>query len=71
MEVETSIDETIYVIRCPHRVDLTLEDSVWCDECQEWIEGDEVGDLTVWWEKDGQINVGGSGYAPYPSSETE
>lgn len=56
---------TIYYIHCPHKDILTTErSSHYCEECNDWINGDEVGDINIRGEVGGDIVVRGSGYIP-------
>ena len=54
----------IFIARCPHR-DWLLADNTaaFCEDCSDWIHGDEVATVTVEWKDDGSIAVSGSGYA--------
>lgn len=65
-EIKDRIDMEIFYITCPHRSVLTLDSSVWCDECEDWVDsGDGVGDFTVYLHTDGNIKVCGSGYVEF------
>jgi hypothetical protein len=52
----------IFFIRCEHRAQLYLESAEWCAECNDWIDGDMVGDLTLRLKPDGTVEVSGGGY---------
>jgi len=68
MNIDDRVDELIYLIQCPHQASLCLEEGDWCGDCDDWIEGVEVGDLSVVWQKDGEIVVSGGGYVSRPEA---
>ena len=56
--------EIIFLISCPHILTLSIgEDSVWCEECNEWVESAEIGRVYAEARDGGvHIEVSGSGY---------
>jgi len=52
----------IFLIRCPHREQITVEWDDWCSDCKDWVDGIEVGEFCIFWRDDGTIDVDGGGY---------
>lgn len=60
---ELQAQYSIYRITCPHGDGLSVLSDRWCDVCDDWIDGTEVGDVSIYWEPNGDITVIGDGYA--------
>ena len=53
----------IYAFKCPHGLIMLIgESSYWCHECNDWLDGEEVGNVTAVLKDNGDIKVSGSGY---------
>lgn len=63
--LSAQVNHKIYLLKCPHREEVSTENYGWCEECDAWVDGEEVGDLRIWWEDSGRIIVEGGGYAPH------
>lgn len=63
--IKNRYDTEIFLIQCEHSAFLLLDSSGWCDECDDWIEGKDIGDLTVYLHEDGYVKVIGSGYVDF------
>lgn len=56
------IDILINHVKCDHISTITLDDSMWCKECDDWIDGIDCGEVTIYLHDDGDIKVIGGGY---------
>ena len=54
--MEARFDTKIFLIECEHDAFLLLDSPGWCEECNDWIDGKEIGDLTVYLQEDGNIS---------------
>lgn len=61
-EVYDAFCATVYYHECPHLRGVFREWQFFCEECGEWLDGEEVGQIAGYVESDGTIKGSVGGY---------